>query len=192
MQTGPVVRQPSPAPPEPQDRVPSRDAFEGRQPEAAPLELWVGPEATVSRVGDDYGDQLSRTGFADRIDDLDRIASLGASRIRFPLLWERTEQGPGAFDWRWADARMERLRALGLAPIVGLLHHGSGPRHTSLLDPDFPSKLAAFARAVAERYPWVDAYTPVNEPLTTARFSGLYGVWYPHGHDDIHLVKQLT
>src|SRR3954463_10289882 len=28
-----------------------------------------------------------------------------------------------------------------------------------------------------------DAYTPVNEPLTTARFSGLYGHWYPHGED---------
>ena len=26
------------------------------------------------------------------------------------------------------------------------------------------------------RYPWIDAYTPVNEPLTTARFSGLYGI----------------
>ena len=34
-------------------------------------------------------------------------------------------------------------------------------------------------RAVAERYPWVEDYTPVNEPLTTARFSGLYGHWYP-------------
>src|SRR5206468_573495 len=24
---------------------------------------------------------------------------------------------------------------------------------------------------------------PVNEPLTTARFSGLYGFWHPHGRD---------
>jgi dTDP-4-dehydrorhamnose reductase len=43
--------------------------------------------------------------------------------------------------------------------------------------------LAAFARAVAERYPWVEDYTPVNEPLTTARFCGLYGHWYPHARD---------
>ena len=28
--------------------------------------------------------------------------------------------------------------------------------------------------------PWIDRYTPVNEPLTTARFSGLYGHWHPH------------
>ena len=25
---------------------------------------------------------------------------------------------------------------------------------------------------------------PVNEPLTTAKFGGLYGFWYPHGKDD--------
>jgi dTDP-4-dehydrorhamnose reductase len=32
----------------------------------------------------------------------------------------------------------------------------------------------------AERYPWIEAYTPINEPLTTARFACLYGHWYPH------------
>jgi hypothetical protein len=37
------------------------------------------------------------------------------------------------------------------------------------VDPSFATGLAAFALRVAERYPWVDAFTPVNEPLTTAR-----------------------
>ena len=36
------------------------------------------------------------------------------------------------------------------------------------------------AARVAARYPWVLDWTPVNEPVTTARFSGLYGHWYPH------------
>ena len=156
-----------------------------------PLALWVGPEPTVNRVGDGYCDQLHKTGFSDRIEDLDRLASLGATRVRFPVLWERTERSPGVFDWAWADARMARLRALGLSPVVGLLHHGSGPRHTSLLDPGFALKLSAFARAVAKRYPWVDAYTPVNEPLTTARFSTLYGLWYPHEANDRTFVAAL-
>jgi dTDP-4-dehydrorhamnose reductase len=75
------------------------------------------------------------------------------------------------------------MRELGVAPIIGLVHHGSGPRHTSLLDPRFADGLAEYARAVAERYPWVDTFTPVNEPLTTARFSALYGHWYPHATD---------
>jgi beta-glucosidase/6-phospho-beta-glucosidase/beta-galactosidase len=44
---------------------------------------------------------------------------------------------------------------------------------------------------VAERYPWVKYYTPVNEPLTTARFSGLYGLWYPHGRHDTTFVRIL-
>jgi beta-glucosidase/6-phospho-beta-glucosidase/beta-galactosidase len=47
-----------------------------------------------------------------------------------------------------------------------------------------PERLTEYASAVAQRYPWIEYYTPVNEPLTTARFSGLYGVWYPHGSDE--------
>src|SRR3712207_2719887 len=92
-------------------------------------------------------------------------------------------------DWAWADERLGRLRELGITPIVGLVHHGSGPRHTSLIDPAFADGLAAFARAVAERYPWVAYYTPINEPLTTARFSGLYGHWYPHGRDQRPIIS---
>lgn len=156
------------------------------------LQLWAGPESTLNRVGERFSDQLVASGFAERLDDLDRLASLGIARIRLPLLWERTShQGPGVFDWTWADARLARLRKLQVAPIAGLLHHGSGPRWTHLLDPQFPALLADYARAVAERYPWLDAYTPVNEPLTTARFSGLYGLWYPHRRDDASFVRAL-
>jgi len=164
----------------------------GGAPSAPPLALWVGPEPTVNRVGDTYIDQLVCSGFDRRLDDIDRLASLGATRVRFPLLWERIAPGdPRAADWRWSDARSARLQALALAPIVGLMHHGSGPRDSSLLDPAFPARLAAYARAVAERYPWVDAWTPVNEPLTTARFSCLYGHWYPHHRDDASFLRSL-
>jgi dTDP-4-dehydrorhamnose reductase len=78
---------------------------------------------------------------------------------------------------------MARLRDAGVRPVVGLVHHGSGPRHTSLVDPGFARGLAEFAGRVAERYPWVTDWTPVNEPLTTARFAALYGHWYPHRAD---------
>ncbi|HEX9918834.1 MAG TPA: family 1 glycosylhydrolase, partial [Pyrinomonadaceae bacterium] len=148
------------------------------------LELWAGVECTVNRVGDQFYHQLERNGHAERIEDLDLFATLGISALRYPVLWERTApDGLEHADWTWPDARLARLGELGVRPIVGLVHHGSGPRHTSLVDPAFPEKLAEYARAVAARYPWVDAYTPVNEPLTTARFSGLYGHWYPHGKD---------
>ena len=157
-----------------------------------PLEVWAGVECTVNRVGDQYFDQIERNGHASRIDDLDLFAQLGVRAIRYPVLWERTApNGLENADWSWADERLERLRELGIRPIVGLVHHGSGPRHTSLIDPAFPEKLAEFARAVAQRYPWVDSYTPVNEPLTTARFSGMYGHWYPHGRDGLTFARAL-
>jgi dTDP-4-dehydrorhamnose reductase len=84
---------------------------------------------------------------------------------------------------------MERLR---ITPIAGLVHHGSGPRWTDLTQPSFAEGLTAYASAVAHRYPWIDAYTPINEPLTTARFSGLYGHWYPHGTNDTTFVRCLV
>lgn len=154
--------------------------------------LWGGVECTVNRVGDRFFDQLERSGHAHRPDDLDRFAALGLRTLRYPVLWERVApHGLGSADWGWVDERMARLRALGIRPIIGLVHHGSGPRGTSLLDPGFATGLARFARAFAERYPWVDAYTPVNEPLTTARFSALYGLWYPHRRDDRAFVRAL-
>jgi len=157
-----------------------------------PLQVWAGVECTVNRVGEQYFDQLERNGHAQRLSDLDLFAELGVQKLRYPVLWERVApNGIQQADWSWPDQRLARLRELGIDPIVGLLHHGSGPRYTSLIDPAFPEKLAVFARAVAERYPWVTHYTPVNEPLTTARFSGLYGHWYPHGRDDQTFIRTL-
>lgn len=155
------------------------------------IELWAGVECTVNRVGDRYLDQLELSGHAERASDLDRIAQLGIRTIRFPVLWERCARGDGTYDFAWCDARLARLRELGIEPIVGLVHHGSGPRDTSLLDARFPARLAAYARVVAARYPWVRAFTPINEPLTTARFSALYGYWYPHHRDAASMVRAL-
>lgn len=143
-------------------------------------------------MGDRYFDQLERSGHATRVEDLDLIAELGVRTVRYPILWERTAPNrPETADWAWADERLVRLRELGIDPIVGLVHHGSGPADTSLVDPDFPVRLAEYAQAVAERYPWLRRFTPVNEPLTTARFSGLYGHWYPHGRDSATFLRAL-
>nr|MDQ3818623.1 sugar nucleotide-binding protein [Acidobacteriota bacterium] len=156
------------------------------------LELWAGVECSVNRVRDRFFDQLERSGHARRVEDLHLFAELGVKALRYPVLWERTApEGLEKANWSWADERLNRLRELGLRPVVGLIHHGSGPRHTSLVDPKFPEKLAAYARAVAERFPWIEDYTPVNEPLTTARFSCLYGHWYPHARDNLSFATAL-
>ena len=159
---------------------------------AGELALWGGLECTVNRVGDRYCSQVERNGHERRTDDVARFASLGISAIRYPLLWERiAPAGLATADWNWADRQLPALRDAGITVIAGLVHHGSGPRHTSLLDPAFAAQLAEYAGAVAARYPWIADYTPVNEPLTTARFSGLYGLWYPHRSDDRSFIEAL-
>jgi dTDP-4-dehydrorhamnose reductase len=147
-----------------------------------PLELWGGLECTVARIGNDFRDQSLETGHRDRIEDLDRIADLGIRTVRYPVLWETiSPESPDEADFSWHDERLTRLTDLRIKAIAGLCHHGSGPAYTDMLDPAWPELLARHAAKVAERYPDLDLYTPVNEPLTTARFSGLYGHWYPHG-----------
>ncbi len=161
-------------------------------PNAGLPEVWAGVECTVNRVGDQYLDQMLQNGHAARPEDIARFAALGIKKLRYPILWEKTApHGPGQADWTWADERLNLMRTHGIDPIVGFVHHGSGPEHTNLAKPCFVAGLEAYARAFAERYPWVQYYTPVNEPLTTARFSGLYGHWYPHGKDGLTFAKCL-
>lgn len=144
---------------------------------SASIEVWGGAEYTCNRVRDYYFDQMNLSGHAERAGDLARFAELGIKALRCGVLWERHARDPS---WRWSDGYLHAVERAGLRPIVGLTHHGSGPADTSLLDPEFAPKLAAYAGQVAARYPSVDMYTPVNEPNTTARFACQYGVWYPH------------
>ena len=161
---------------------------ENHGPKNGSLELWGGIEATVNRIGDDYYDQLQLSGHYYRKEDIDLIARTGIKALRYPVLWEQNSESQETW---WADERLSMLRDRGIKPIVGLVHHGSGPRETNLLDPGFVQGLGDHARRVAERYPWVEMYTPVNEPLTTARFSCLYGHWYPHAKDPQSFARAL-
>lgn len=156
------------------------------------MELWGGVECTVNRVHDVFRDQLRMSGHHDRPGDLELFADLGLTRLRYPVLWERVAPDrPDERDWSWSDDRLARIRALGMQPIVGLVHHGSGPRYTSLVTGDFAPLLGDYAAAVAQRYPDLLDWTPVNEPLTTARFSALYGHWYPHARDEALFWRAL-
>ena len=154
-------------------------------------EVWGGIECTINRIGNVFHDQLSKAGHYTREGDIQILASSGISKLRYPVLWERHTDGPeqSSANWDVTEGNLNAIRNSDIDPIVTLLHHGSGPVFTSLDDPTFPEKLACFALQVAQRFPWVKFYTPVNEPLTTARFSGLYGHWYPHLHDELSFVR---
>ncbi|GAA3760030.1 glycoside hydrolase family 1 protein [Terriglobus aquaticus] len=142
------------------------------------MQVWGGIECTLNRVHDRYFDQHSWSGHRERFrGDLDRIASLGIRTLRTALHWEYRES---TGNWDFYDCMLDHMQRLRLDPIAGLTHHGSGPVTTSLIDPEFPQRIARYAGQVARRYPWITRYTPINEPHTTARFSCLYGHWYPH------------
>jgi dTDP-4-dehydrorhamnose reductase len=155
-------------------------------------EIWGGIECTINRVADFYFDQLAFNNYYQQPQN-EAIAALGIKKLRFPILWEKHEPINGAtINWQWATSQLEYFKKNNIDVIAGLVHHGSGPSFTNLLDPAFPELLAQYAHKVAEQFPWLTYYTPVNEPLTTARFSGLYGLWYPHAFDDKSFLKALV
>lgn len=155
----------------------------------APLETWGGVEYTHNRVRDRYFDQIALSGHRDCPPNFQRFAELGIRVLRQGLLWEHYDRDRS---WRYADACIEHMARAQIEPIAGLVHHGSGPPATSLSDHGFPQKLAAYARSVAARYPSLSRYTPVNEPHTTARFSCMYGVWYPHHKSRSSYLRALV
>lgn len=155
-------------------------------------EIWGGLECTVNRVNNTYRDQLETTGHYSRPGDIEAIAALGIRKLRYPVLWENHLPGNnGIINWKETEERLHAIRQNGMEPVAGLLHHGSGPSFTHLLDEKFPELLADYALKVAKQFPWLNYYTPVNEPLTTARFSGLYGFWYPHHKNEASFIKML-
>lgn len=154
-------------------------------------EIWGGIECTINRVGDEYFDQLNYSNYYLHPQS-EAIADLGIQKLRFPLLWEKLQPLQSQpIDWLWTERQLNFFREKNIEVIAGLVHHGSGPAFTNLLDEQFPYLLSAYARQVAEKFPWLKYYTPVNEPLTTARFSGLYGLWYPHHGNDRSFISML-
>ncbi|MDB5020618.1 MAG: dTDP-4-dehydrorhamnose reductase [Pedobacter sp.] len=156
------------------------------------VEVWGGLECTINRVGDNYFDQLEYSGHYERMSDLDLIASLGVKMLRYPVIWEKHQMKKGEqIDWTRTERYLNHLKNLGVTPIAGLVHHGSGPEYVNFYDGSFEEGLAVYAKTVAEKFPWLEFYTPVNEPLTTARFCGLYGHWFPHKKSDYDFFKVL-
>jgi dTDP-4-dehydrorhamnose reductase len=154
-------------------------------------EVWGGIECTINRVGDAFFDQLEYANYYQKPGS-EIVADLGIKRIRFPILWERHLPVLNKdIDWHWTEQQVEIFKKNNIEVIAGLTHHGSGPAYTNLLDDNFPIYLSQYALEVARKFPFIRYYTPVNEPLTTARFSGLYGLWYPHLTDERSFILML-
>lgn len=129
-------------------------------------------------------DEYTLTGHLDRWrSDLDLAKVAGATAIRYGIPWHRSNPAPGRYDWEHADrALAHATEELGLDVILDLVHYGTPEwLQGSFLDPSYPSAIADYAAEAATRYRGVvGSYTPLNEPLVTASFCGLRGIWPPY------------
>lgn len=156
------------------------------------VEIWGGIECSINRVSNSFQDQCLYSGHYTRPNDIGNIAKLGIKKMRYPVLWEKHKPGIATeIDWKFCEKSLNELKKNDIEPIVGLVHHGSGPEYVSFFNDTFANQSASYARQVAEKFPWITLYTPINEPLTTARFCGLYGLWYPHGKSDYEFLTIL-
>lgn len=114
--------------------------------------------------------------------DLSLVHDLGATAVRYGVNWPLVHMARDEFDWSMLDERLDfAQRELGLTVIADLVHYGTPTWLAgAFADPDYADVVAEFAGAFAARYRGVvDHITPLNEPMTTASFSGLRGVWPP-------------
>ncbi|HET9208841.1 MAG TPA: family 1 glycosylhydrolase [Thermoanaerobaculia bacterium] len=127
-------------------------------------------------------------------EDLALARELGVRAIRWGIPWYRVEPFPGEFDWSWTDQVIPYLvEELRIDPILDLMHYGCPFwLRRELASDDYPRAVAAYARAVAERYQGlVRRYTPLNEPIVNALFCGKKGLWPPYLRGDAGYLKVM-
>ena len=137
-------------------------------------------------------DQLEECGHYDRyVEDIGLVRELGLKVLRYGLPLHRTWLGDGRYDWGFADLAMAEVRRQGITPILDLMHFGLPDWVGGFDNSEMPALFAAYCDAVAERYPWVRYYTPVNEIFVTARNSGRDGIWNEQARSDAGFVTAL-
>ena len=137
-------------------------------------------------------DEMALCGHYDRWrQDFGLVRELGIEFLRYGPPLHTTLIGAGRYDWSFADETFAELMRLDIVPIVDLCHFGVPDWIGNFQNPDFPQLFAAYARAFAERFPWVQLFTPVNEMFICATFSAKYGWWNEQLTSDIGFVTAL-
>ena len=117
-------------------------------------------------------------------EDFQLVKDLGITFLRYGPPYYRCHAGPEQYDWSWPDETFPVLRKMQIHPIVDLCHFGVPDWVGGFQNPEWPPLFADYARAFAERFPWVRFYTPVNEIFIAASFSAELGWWNERLHDD--------
>ncbi len=95
-----------------------------------------------------------------------QLQELGVQAVRVTLDWHEIEAEQGTYDWARDGLLLDALRTAGILPVVTIwgtprwANGGAGPN----VPPTSASSFAAFARAAAERFPWVRRWVVWNEP----------------------------
>ena len=124
--------------------------------------------------------------------DFELVRDLDVEYLRYGPPYYRAHVGDGRYDWGFAGETFAELRRLRITPITDLCHFGVPDWIGSFQNRDWPELFAAYARAFAERFPWVRYYTPVNEIYIAAVFSAQYGWWNGREHSDRAFVTALN
>jgi len=124
-------------------------------------------------------------------EDFDCVQEIGINYLRYGPPIHKTYLGPGKFDWEFADLTFAELKRREITPIVDLCHFGVPDWLGNFQNPDFPRLFADYAGAFAERFPWIQLYTPINEMLICSIFSAKYGWWNEQKKDDRSFVTAL-
>ena len=137
-------------------------------------------------------DQMEVCGHYERWqEDFDLLDDIGIHFLRYGPPIYRTFLGPAKFDWEFSDITFAELKRRDITPIVDLCHFGVPDWLGNFQNPDFPAQFAKYAGAFADRYPWVQLYTPVNEMFICAIFSAKYGWWNEQMTTDRSFVTAL-
>lgn len=111
-------------------------------------------------------------------EDLRLTNDLGIRVLRYGVPYYKVSTNSGVYDWSFLDEVLAEMRRLRIEPLLDLCHFGMPSwLGNSFQNPEFPRAFAIYARAVAERYPWIRLYTPVNEMYICAKFSAREGWW---------------
>ena len=123
--------------------------------------------------------------------DFSLLQELGVSYLRYGPPIHRTWTGVQRYDWSFADETYAELHRSNVVPITDLCHFGVPDWIGDFQNGEFPELFADYARAFAERFHWVQLYTPVNEMFVCATFSAAYGWWNEQRSDDRSFVTAL-
>ena len=123
--------------------------------------------------------------------DFELVQEMGISFLRYGPPIHNTFLGPNKYDWSFADITFQDLLRRNISPIVDLCHFGVPDWIGNFQNPDFPVLFEQYARAFAQRFPWVQLYTPVNEMYICAQFSARYGWWNEQLSGDRPFVTAL-